>query len=104
MEMAKHNERPVIMPLSQPGAEVTPLNAYQWTDGRCIFADKDTRTDSAPVELPDGRQFRPRSCETAYIFPGGFGAWRRTAAVVWGSSAACKGCLGVLLSPNSTHR
>eukprot|EP00891_Asterochloris_glomerata_P000579 jgi/Astpho2/579/e_gw1.00013.23.1_t len=69
-EMAKHNERPVIMPLSQPGAEVTPQNAYQWTDGRCIFADKDTRTDSAPVELPDGRQFRPRSCETAYIFPG----------------------------------
>ena len=77
-EMAKHNERPVIMPLSQPGAEVTPHNAYQWTDGRCIFADKDTRTDSAPVELPDGRQFRPRSCETAYIFPGELVSWRWT--------------------------
>ena len=69
-EMAANNARPIIMPLSQPGAEVKPKDAYTWTDGRCIFADRDTRTDSSDVVLDDGRRFHPSTCETAYLFPG----------------------------------
>ena len=69
-EMGDNNERPIIMPLSQPGAEVKPKDAYTWTDGRCIFADRDTRTDSSDVVLDDGRRFTPSTCETAYLFPG----------------------------------
>lgn len=69
-EMAANHERPIIMPLSQPGAEVKPKDAYTWTDGECIFADRDTRIDGGHVELDDGRKFRPSTCETAYMFPG----------------------------------
>lgn len=69
-EMGSNNQRPIIMPLSQPGAEVKPKDAYTWTDGRCIFADRDTRTDSSDVVLDDGRRFYPSTCETAYLFPG----------------------------------
>lgn len=69
-EMAANHERPIIMPLSQPGAEVKPKDAYAWTNGQCIFADRDTRIDGDDVVLDDGRSFRPSTCETAYMFPG----------------------------------
>jgi malate dehydrogenase (oxaloacetate-decarboxylating)(NADP+) len=69
-EMAANNERPILMPLSQPGAEVGAKEAYEWTDGRCLFADRERRTDSGPVVLSDGRQFCPGTAQTAYIFPG----------------------------------
>lgn len=69
-EMAANHDRPIIMPLSQPGAELKPKDAYAWTDGRCIFADRDTRIDDQDVVLDDGRRFHPSTCETAYMFPG----------------------------------
>eukprot|EP00884_Botryococcus_braunii_P023449 jgi/Botrbrau1/9789/Bobra.85_1s0033.1 len=68
--MAESHERPIIMPLSCPGAEVGPLNAYEWTQGRCLYASRERRTDAPPVRLSDGRLMKPSSVHTAYIFPG----------------------------------
>lgn len=73
-EVARACARPVLMPLSQHGkdgahggSELTAADAYAWTGGRCLFADRHTY---GVVELSDGSTRHPRPMQTEYIFPG----------------------------------
>ncbi len=67
-EMAKHVERPVIFPLSNPTSksEATPGDLMKWTNGRALIA-----TGSPfPATTHHGRLFKAGQCNNAFIFPG----------------------------------
>jgi malate dehydrogenase (oxaloacetate-decarboxylating) len=67
-EMAKHTDRPVIFPLSNPTsrAEATPENLLKWTEGRALVG---TGSPFDPVEI-GGKLVDITQTNNSYIFPG----------------------------------
>ena len=67
-EMARHAERPVIFPLSNPTskAEAVPEDLMRWTDGRALVG---AGSPFPPVEV-NGQMVRISQINNSYIFPG----------------------------------
>jgi malate dehydrogenase (oxaloacetate-decarboxylating)(NADP+) len=65
--MARINERPVVLALSNPTehAECTPEEAYTWSKGKAIYA---AGVQFAPVHY-NGQTFLPGQANNFYIFP-----------------------------------
>jgi len=73
-EMAKHTDRPIILPLSNPSRlhEVKPQDANDWTDGKALIA---SGSPFPPCKQPNGKEYIVAECNNALIYPGlGFGA------------------------------
>jgi malate dehydrogenase (oxaloacetate-decarboxylating) len=72
-EMASYEERPIILPLSNPTskAEAIPQELIEWSRGKAIIA---TGSPFQPVQH-EGKSYTIGQCNNVYIFPGlGLGA------------------------------
>jgi malate dehydrogenase (oxaloacetate-decarboxylating) len=67
-EMAKHTERPIIFPLSNPTEliEAVPADVIKWTDGRGLVG---TGTPWGPVSYK-GTEYEIGQANNALIYPG----------------------------------
>ncbi|GAB5469845.1 MAG: NAD-dependent malic enzyme [Rhodospirillales bacterium] len=67
VEMAKHCERPIVFPLSNPTSriEATPADIIAWTEGRALVA---TGSPFQPVSF-GGESYPIAQCNNSYIFP-----------------------------------
>ena len=72
-EMAKHVDRPIVFPLSNPTKlhEAHPGDIYKWTEGKALIA---TGSPFDPVEY-NGTTYEVAECNNSTTFPGiGLGA------------------------------
>ncbi|KAJ9296943.1 hypothetical protein DTO271G3_4704 [Paecilomyces variotii] len=67
-EMAKHVERPIVFPLSNPTRlhEAQPKDINDWTEGRALIA---TGSPFPPVEY-NGTKYEVAECNNSTCFPG----------------------------------
>jgi malate dehydrogenase (oxaloacetate-decarboxylating) len=67
-EMAKHVERPIIFPLSNPTSksEGAPIDLFKWTNGRAVIA---TGSPFPQIVTDDGL-VQIGQCNNSFIFPG----------------------------------
>jgi malate dehydrogenase (oxaloacetate-decarboxylating) len=67
-EMARHAERPLVLPLSNPTSrsEARPADIMAWTEGRAIIG---TGSPFPPVDV-NGRKVHIDQTNNSYIFPG----------------------------------
>ncbi len=68
-EMAKHSDRPVIFPLSNPTShsEATPQDLEEWTEGRALIG---TGSPFEPVTVAGKKVPVAQTNNFPYIFPG----------------------------------
>lgn len=80
-EMAKHADRPIIFPISNPTEkiEATPVDLIKWTNGKALVA---TGIPSATVAY-QGIDYQIGQANNALIYPGvGFGALAVNARII----------------------
>jgi malate dehydrogenase (oxaloacetate-decarboxylating) len=67
-EMARHTDRPIIFPLSNPDtrAEASPRDLLQWAEGRALVG---TGSPFPPVEY-EGKAIPVSQTNNSYVFPG----------------------------------